>query len=168
MKLYKLMLMLALATAVVTAGCGGSDEEQKPGGPGAPGVPGITAPINGTIPTGCYSNGYTNCAPCPTGYLQTGNSCVLNSVGNTQCPVNTTWNGYSCMPSGYGNCPSGLTLDPNNAGCNGQGYSVPNNYQNYTCYPIGQQGGLWYYSCQYVQYAPSQGYYYNGYGWARW
>src|SRR5262249_47207529 len=105
------------------------------------------------IPTGCYNNGVSVCAPCPTGYTQNGTYCT-----STTGPV---------YPNGYNNCAYGGTsaYRYQYGGCVGGSHQHDQNYYGHSnCYCSRNGCGFICYST-YGQ--PLVGYYFNGYGWVR-
>lgn len=148
MKKFNLLVFaMALATAVITVGCGGSDDEAP-----KPGQPGYTGPAYTPPPVNTGYNPY-----CGVGQVFNGTSCVPYNGGAISCTNNYVWNTQynSCVPNNF-NCPSGTTW--NQLGCDGAGTSVPNyGSGGWSCYQVqySQMTGMYYYTCRYVQYMPN-------------
>ncbi len=162
MKKSLFILIATLAVSLGLAACGKDNPNNQQSmltpAPGAYNYSALPQATNTTIPLGWYWNGY-GYSSCPTGYVQSGNSCVLNSNGgNVVCPSGQSWNGTSCVPQGF-TCPNGGQFSYQYGGCVTQ-----------TCAP---QDILWgmgtMYVCKYTTGAPTcqngKTAYYNGYGW---
>lgn len=157
MKFYKLMIFaLALATAVTTVGCGGSDDEAPK--PGQAGYVGGAAVV---------PNGYS--PYCQAGQLFNGANCVPSTGGQVACQAGYTWNQTygTCLPSSYsGNCPTN-TMSWSGAGCTG--FAPQSNYTGWQCsgavYDYSTH--LYYQTCQQVAYVPTYNYGYQYCYWTR-
>src|SRR5688572_17019780 len=111
MKNFNLLVFaMALATAVITVSCGGSDDEAP-----KPGQAGYNGPAVNVPPAGY--NQY-----CGPGQIFNGTSCVPYTGGQTTCSANFVWNAQynSCLPNNFGNCPSGMGWDHSYTSCTGQ------------------------------------------------
>ncbi|MBI2604466.1 MAG: hypothetical protein HYW49_00140 [Deltaproteobacteria bacterium] len=151
-------LALALTLAQALTACGSNSTNANPNNNGLP-APTYGSlpqpPAGGTVPMGYYwgPNGYAY--GCPTGYVQSGNSCIVNTNGgNVVCGSNMSWNGWACVPNNF-NCPNGGQFSYYYGGC-----------VTMTCE---QQNILWglgtAYVCKYTTGAPQTGCWFNGYAW---
>ncbi len=150
-------LALALTLAQALTACGSNSQSNPNGVNGlpAPTYSSLPQPPNGAcVPPSYYYGGYGS-GSCPTGYVMSGNCCVVNTNGgNVVCGSNMSWNGWACVPSNF-NCPNGGQFSYQYGGCVTQ-----------TCE---QQNILWglgtAYVCKYTTDTPQTGCWFNGYGW---
>jgi hypothetical protein len=167
MKFFYLTLSLAAAvTALTLTGCGKNNDNSN-STPAVVGAPATTS----TVPVGCYYNQFTGyyganmqCQPCPTGYTESGTTCVLNNGATPNCPSGT-WTGYSCQPSGF-SCPTSTAFSYQYGGCLGTGTTYPT-YNGYQCAMTGPYSYVCYFTGNYYTSGYSYYYYYNGYTWMR-
>lgn len=154
MKLLTAVALLAGLSQALVA-CGKNDPQSNNTNVPAPGFyQGLNTPAGGYVPTGNYW-GYNGWSQCPTGYVLSGGTCVLNTNGgNVTCGANMTWNGYACVPTNF-NCPNGGQFSYLYGGC-----------VTTQCDPYNILWGAGtFYVCKYTYGAPQPNCWFNGYGW---
>lgn len=135
-------------------------------------------PNQGFVQVGCYYavSSPSNCQPCPVGYYQNGNQCMLQVVQYQQqiCTGGMVWQGHSCMPQGFTGCPSGMNWNwqIGACGCAYQSYLqqqamyqrlLLEGWKRKLMWDAAQQQYMAYY--YYVANAPRPRCFFNGWGW---
>ncbi|MBI3544111.1 MAG: hypothetical protein HY075_12645 [Deltaproteobacteria bacterium] len=155
MKSVYSFVVLSLVAAMCAVGCGKS---QNNAATPVSAVTGAAIPqpgVGATMATGCYYNGSSTCAPCPTGYTQNGTYCTA-TAGAQPYPNgynNCAYGGQSAYSYQYGGCVVGTQQQYQQYYGSNSNYYCQQNQVGFVCYSTYGQ--------------PLAGYYFNGYGWVR-